>query len=89
MYNVILVFDLARQSSLHFITNTLSMLIDRLYPVRFGIVPVVETEEGAKMAKVFYYLVQNYGHQKTMTFFSSVCGMCYFCLALLHATLDS
>jgi hypothetical protein len=87
MYHVILVFDLARSSSLHFITNTLSMLIDHLYPVRFGIVPVVETEEGVKMAKVFYYLVQNYGRQKTMAFFSSVRGMC-FCLALLHITLD-
>src|SRR5579863_5882675 len=46
MYNVVLVFDLARPSSLHFITDTLSMLINHLYPVRFGIVPVVETEDG-------------------------------------------
>ena len=88
MHHVILVFDLARPSSLHFITNTLSMLIDHLYPVRFGIVPVVETDEGVKMAKVFYYLVQNYGRQKTMRFFSSVRGMCHFCLALLHVTLN-
>jgi UDP-glucose:glycoprotein glucosyltransferase len=72
MRNVVLVFDLARPSSLRFITNTLSMLIDGLFPVRFGIVPIVETEEGVKMAKVFYYLVQNYGRQKTMAFFSSV-----------------
>lgn len=75
MYNVVFVFDLARPSSLHLITNTLSMLIHRSYPVRFGIVPIIETEEGAKMAKVFYYLVQNYGRQTTMKFFSSVCAM--------------
>ena len=77
MYNVVLVFDLARPSSLRFITNTLSMLIDRLFPVRFGIVPIVETEEGVKMAKVFYYLVQNYGRRITMGFFNSVRSICF------------
>src|SRR6201996_7229612 len=76
MYNVILVVDLARPSSLRFITNTLSMLIDRLFPVRFGIIPIVESEEGVKMAKVFYYLVQNYGRRTTMGFFSTVRTMC-------------
>jgi hypothetical protein len=72
MYNVVLIFDLARLSSLRFITNTLSMLIDRSFPVRLGIVPIVETDEGVKMAKVFYYLVQNYDRQAVMGFFSSV-----------------
>jgi UDP-glucose:glycoprotein glucosyltransferase len=81
MYNVIFVFDLARQSSLHFITATLSMLIDHSYPVRFGIVPIVESEEGVKMAKVFYYLVQNYGRQKMMRFFNSVRGMRFCCIS--------
>jgi UDP-glucose:glycoprotein glucosyltransferase len=82
MYNVVVVFDLSRPSSLRFITNTLSMLIDRLFPVRFGIVPIVETEDSVKMAKVFYYLVQNYGCRATMGFFGSVRTIC-FCHCLL------
>lgn len=82
MYNVVVVFDLSRPSGLRFITNTLSMLIDRLFPVRFGIVPIVETEDSVKMAKVFYYLVQNYGRQATMGFFGSVRTIC-FCYCLL------
>jgi Thioredoxin-like domain len=77
MYNVVLVFDLARLSSLRFITNTLSLLIDRSFPVRLGIVPIVETDEGVKMAKMFYYLVQNYGRRATMGFFSSVRTICF------------
>jgi UDP-glucose:glycoprotein glucosyltransferase len=81
MYNVVVVLDLSRPSSLRFIANTLSMLIDRLFPVRFGIVPIVETEDGVKMAKVFYHLVQNYGRRATMGFFSSVRTIC-FCLSL-------
>jgi UDP-glucose:glycoprotein glucosyltransferase len=72
MYNVIFIFDLAQPASLHFITNTLSMLIDRSFPVRFGIVPILETEAGVRMAKVFYYLAQNYGRQTTIQFFSAV-----------------
>ncbi|KAH8978341.1 UDP-glucose:glycoprotein glucosyltransferase-domain-containing protein [Lactarius akahatsu] len=72
MFNVVFVFDLSRSASLHFITNTISMLIDRSYPIRLGIVPVVETEEGARMARVFYYLTENYGRGATMRFFSAV-----------------
>ena len=82
MYNVVVVFDLSRPSGLRFITNTLSMLIDRLFPVRFGIVPIVETEDSVKMAKVFYYLVQNYDRRATMGFFGSVRSIC-FCHCLL------
>lgn len=78
MYNVVLVLDLARPSSLDFISHTLSMLIDHSYPVRFGIVPIVETEEGLKMAKMFYHLTQNYGRQQTMRFFNSVLSMCLY-----------
>ena len=76
MYNVVLVLDLARPSSLDFISHTLSMLIDHSYPVRFGIVPIVETEESLKMAKLFFHLIQNYGRQQTMRFFNSVLSMC-------------
>ena len=72
MYNVIFIFDLAQPASLHFITDTLSMLIDRSFPVRFGIVPTLETEDGVRMAKLFYYLGQNYGRRMTMRFFSAV-----------------
>ncbi len=82
MYNVVVVFDLARPSSLRFITDTLSMLIDRLFPARIGIVPIVESEDSVKMTKIFYYLAQNYGRQMTMEFFGSVRTIC-FCRCLL------
>ena len=72
MFNVVFVLDLARPANLHFISSTFSMLINRSYPVRLGIVPIVETEEGAKMARVFYYLTQNYGRIATMRFFGAV-----------------
>ena len=76
MFNIVFVLDLSRPASLHFISNTMSMLINRSYPVRLGIVPVVETEDGAKMARLFYYLMQNYGRIATMRFFGSVREPC-------------
>jgi UDP-glucose:glycoprotein glucosyltransferase len=56
---------------------SLQILYRRLFPVRFGIVPIVETEEGVKMVKVFYCLVQNYGRRTTMGFFNSVRSICF------------
>ncbi|KAH9037978.1 hypothetical protein EDB83DRAFT_2524557 [Lactarius deliciosus] len=42
MFSVVFVFDLSRPASLHFITNTVSMLIDRSYPIHLGNVPIVD-----------------------------------------------
>ncbi|KAH9029954.1 hypothetical protein EDB85DRAFT_1489265 [Lactarius pseudohatsudake] len=69
MFNI--VFNPSRTTSLHFITNTVSILIDRSYPIRLGIVPLVETE-GARIARVFYYLTEKYGRVATMPFFDAV-----------------
>ncbi|KAF8268079.1 UDP-glucose:Glycoprotein glucosyltransferase-domain-containing protein [Lactarius quietus] len=72
MFNVIFVLDMSQPSSLHFTANTISMIIDRSYPARVGLVPIVETEEGAKMARVFYYLTETYGRVSTIRFFRAV-----------------
>jgi UDP-glucose:glycoprotein glucosyltransferase len=72
MFNIVSVLDLARPATWHFISNTIPMLINRSYPVRLGILPIVETEEGAKMARLFYYLTQDYGRVATMRFFGAV-----------------
>jgi hypothetical protein len=72
LFNIMLVLDLCRPESLYFTANTISMLVDRSYPMRIGFIPIVETEDGVNMARVFYYLTQNYGRIATITFFHSV-----------------
>jgi UDP-glucose:glycoprotein glucosyltransferase len=72
LFNIMVASDLSRPESLHFTANTVSMLVDRSYPTRIGFVPIVETEDGAKMARVFYYLTQNYGRLATIKFFRAV-----------------
>lgn len=46
IYNVILVVDLSQPTVLNFITGPVSNIIERNFPFRFGIVPILETENG-------------------------------------------
>ncbi|EPQ50934.1 hypothetical protein GLOTRDRAFT_82068 [Gloeophyllum trabeum ATCC 11539] len=72
LWNVVLVVDLSQSSSLNFLVGTVSNIIQRNFPFRFGVVPVVETEEGLKMARLFYWLVKTYGRAKTMGFMRKI-----------------
>ncbi|KAJ6626996.1 glycosyltransferase family 24 protein [Mycena sp. CBHHK59/15] len=72
LFNVVLVLDLSRHSSLNTVTGAVASIISRNFPFRFGIVPLTETEDGVKMARLFYYLVQNYGRKRTMGFLKKV-----------------
>lgn len=46
IFNTVLLLDLSQPASLAWITGPVFNLIQRGYPLRFGIVPLVETEEG-------------------------------------------
>ncbi|EJC97612.1 uncharacterized protein FOMMEDRAFT_171561 [Fomitiporia mediterranea MF3/22] len=72
LINVVLVADLSQMSSLNFIAGPVSNIISRNFPIRFGVVPSAETEEGKKMARLFYYLINSFGRAKTMGFLSRV-----------------
>jgi len=47
-------------------------MIKRGFPIRIGVVPLVEFEDSKRMARVFYYLMQNYGYLPTMQYFREV-----------------
>ncbi|KAF8524348.1 UDP-glucose:Glycoprotein glucosyltransferase-domain-containing protein [Hysterangium stoloniferum] len=68
LFNTVLVLDLSQRSSLGWITNPVANIIQRGFPFRFGVVPIVETEEGIKAARLFYYLVKVYGRSKTLNY---------------------
>lgn len=46
LFNVVLILDLSRTQSLNLLTGSMSAIINRNLPVRFGLVPVVESEDG-------------------------------------------
>ncbi|KAI0042052.1 glycosyltransferase family 24 protein [Auriscalpium vulgare] len=72
LFHTILAMDLSKTDSLQFLTNTVTMVISRLFPVRFGLVPLLETDASAKAAKLFYYTVENYGRSKTVELFKQI-----------------
>ncbi|KAJ3001154.1 hypothetical protein NUW54_g6613 [Trametes sanguinea] len=72
MFNVVLAVDLSQASSIEFIGMTVNSLINRGLPFRWGVVPLVETEDGARMARLFYYLVDNFGSDETLNFVLSL-----------------
>ncbi|KAI0715904.1 glycosyltransferase family 24 protein [Cerioporus squamosus] len=68
LFNVVLVVDLSQLSSIDFIASTVQALINRGMPFRWGVAPLVETEDGARMARLYYYLLENFGPTETFAF---------------------
>lgn len=47
LFNVVLVLDLSQTSSLNFMSGPMSNILNRDLPIRFGVVPQVESADGA------------------------------------------
>ncbi|KDQ07300.1 glycosyltransferase family 24 protein [Botryobasidium botryosum FD-172 SS1] len=69
--NIVMVVDLTSGSVLDILNGPITNIIGRALPFRFGVVPAVETESGIKAARLFYYLIENYGPETTLGFFSA------------------
>ena len=55
LFNVILVLDLSKTSSVNFIAGAMANILERNIPLRFGLVPVVETEESKLLLRVAFF----------------------------------
>ncbi|KAF8587209.1 glycosyltransferase family 24 protein [Ramaria rubella] len=73
LYNTVLLLDLSQRSSLVWITGPISNIVQRGFPFRFGVVPLIETDEGRKAAQLFFYLIETYGRSETMNFLKKAC----------------
>lgn len=45
VFNVVLVLDLSKTNSVNFVAGAMANILERNFPFRFGLVPIVETEE--------------------------------------------
>ncbi len=54
IFNVVVVADLSQSSALNFIAGAVSNIIQRNFPFRWGIVPIIETEEGERILFELY-----------------------------------
>ncbi|KAI0754012.1 glycosyltransferase family 24 protein [Daedaleopsis nitida] len=68
MLNVVLAVDLSQLSSIDFIATTVQAIISRSMPFRWGVAPLVETEDGARMARLYYYVLENFGSAEALAF---------------------
>lgn len=62
-------------SSVNLAAGTAPTIIQRQLPFTFGVVPLADTEGSARMARLFYYLVDVYGSASTMQFLRRVSQM--------------
>ncbi|GAA5830729.1 hypothetical protein JCM11251_001055 [Rhodosporidiobolus azoricus] len=75
--NVVFVLDLSQSAALSLLTENVKQFVSRGIPVRFGVVPLVNTEgaEGAietQMAQMVWYLVDALGRTPAMKFLSDI-----------------
>lgn len=52
LFNVVLAVDLSQSSTLNFIAGAVNNIINRSFPIRFGIMPIVETEDGMSFTTI-------------------------------------
>ncbi|KAJ3505081.1 hypothetical protein NLJ89_g7601 [Agrocybe chaxingu] len=72
LFNVVLTLDLSKMSSLNFLAGPMSNIINREFPLRFGLVPLGDDEAGKKMVRLFYYLIRNHGRKTTLEFLKAI-----------------
>lgn len=46
LFNVVLSVDMSQSSTLNFLAGAVNNIINRSFPIRFGIVPIIESEDG-------------------------------------------
>ncbi len=72
LFNIILAVDMSDRHTLTWIYNHVSNLINRKFTFRWGLVPLVDTPESAKAARLFRYVYKHYGPVEVMDYIRSV-----------------
>ncbi|KAI0823499.1 glycosyltransferase family 24 protein [Trametes gibbosa] len=72
MFNIVIAADLSQASTIDFLGGAVNQLIHRGLPFRWGVAPLVETEDGARMARLFAYLLKTVGSEDTLAFLLSI-----------------
>ena len=75
LFNIVLILDFSKIPSLRVLGGTISNIIERGIPFRFGLVPSTTSEESRKMARAVYWLVKNAGKKRAMVWVKKVSGM--------------
>lgn len=61
IHNVVIPLDLADAKDIEMLVETLQAFVKRKIPIRFGIVPLTNSELAINQAKILYHMVEAYG----------------------------
>ena len=61
LHNLVIPIDFSNQEDVLLVVEGLQSYVKRLIPIRFGLVPVGNSEAAAQQARVVYHLIESYG----------------------------
>lgn len=71
IFNLVIPVDLTERNDTKMVISQLQDFVKRKLPIRFGIVPLVSTENSERQAKIVCHLVETYGLAAMMNYLSS------------------
>ena len=83
IHNVVIPVDLADPKDIEMLVETLQTFVKRKIPIRFGFVPLANSELAMNQAKILYYMVEAYGLGLALAYLGNVsieaCISLYVC----------
>lgn len=72
LWNVVFALDLSTPTSVNVIGGPIATIIARGFPFRLGVVPLFTNPESEKMARLMYWLADQFGSEATLSYFFKV-----------------
>ena len=72
LHNLVMPLDLADSKDVEVLLRSLLSFVMRKIPIRFGIVPVLSSQQSTEQAKAIYYLYETYGLDPMISYLEAV-----------------
>lgn len=76
--NVVIPLDLTDLKDIELVVESLQTFVKRTIPIRFGIVPLIDSETAAHQAMIVYHLLDAYGLSAVLSYLVEVCHIFVF-----------
>ena len=73
IHNVVIPVDLSDIKDIELVAEGMQQFVKRKIPVRFGLVPVVDSVAAVEQAKIVHHLLETYGLSAMFNYLSAVC----------------
>jgi hypothetical protein len=84
IHNAIIPVDFSDPKQVTLVVETVTDFVKRKIPIRFGLVPITQTEQAMQQAKVLYHLLDTYGISALIQYLEHVSNL----IRILRACTD-